>query len=95
MGVHAHRIRSALGQIRERVDHLRKVTRAHKEAEAARPAPWPDDPKPEDPLTRQARWQANVAEARTYHLPEDNSEEELNPPEEEPGLHKLASVRPG
>ncbi|KAK3243812.1 hypothetical protein CYMTET_46550 [Cymbomonas tetramitiformis] len=92
--VHGHRVRSALAQIRERVDQLRKITRAHQEAEAARPAPWPGDLEPEDLITRQARWQAKIAEAGTYHLPEDNSDEELNPPEKEPGLHKLASIRP-
>ncbi|KAK3259246.1 hypothetical protein CYMTET_31744 [Cymbomonas tetramitiformis] len=92
--VHGHRVRSALAQIRERVDQLRKITRAHQEAEAARPAPWPGDSEPEDQVTRQARWQAKIAEAGTYHLPEDNSDEELNPPEKEPGLHKLASIRP-
>ncbi|KAK3252281.1 hypothetical protein CYMTET_38415 [Cymbomonas tetramitiformis] len=63
------------------------------EAAAAKPAPWPDDPAPEDSITRTARWTALIAEAGTYHLPDDNSEEELNPRGVEPGLHKLASIR--
>ena len=81
-------------QMKGRIEHLRKLTKANKEKAAARPAPWPDDPAPEDELTRQARWTAFIAEAGTYHLPDDNSEEELNPREEEPGLSKLASIRP-
>ena len=77
-----------------RIAHLRKLTKVNKEKAAARPAPWPGDSAPEDELTRQARWTAFIAEAGTYHLPDDNSEEELNPREEEPGLSKLASIRP-
>jgi len=92
--VHGHRVRAAMVRVRDRIEQLRKIMKVNKEVAAARPAPWPDDPAPEDHLSRLARWTALVAEAGTYHLPDDNSEEELNPRGEEPGLHKLASIRP-
>ncbi|KAK3241958.1 hypothetical protein CYMTET_48318 [Cymbomonas tetramitiformis] len=92
--VHHHRIRSAMTKIKGRVKRLQKLTLQRKEKEAARPAPWPGDPTPEDEILRLARWTALIAEAGTYHLPDDNSEEELNPREEEPRLSKLASIRP-
>ncbi|KAK3256134.1 hypothetical protein CYMTET_34716, partial [Cymbomonas tetramitiformis] len=70
------------------------MVRVSREAAAAKPAPWPNDLAPEDSITRSARYTTLIAEAGTYHLPDDNSEEELNPREVEPGLHKLASIRP-
>ncbi|KAK3269842.1 hypothetical protein CYMTET_21739 [Cymbomonas tetramitiformis] len=81
-------------RVKGRIEHLRKMVKASREAAAARPTLWPDDPVPEDSITRSARWTALIAEAGTYHLPDDNSDEELNPQEVEPGLHKPASIRP-
>ncbi|KAK3246510.1 hypothetical protein CYMTET_43958 [Cymbomonas tetramitiformis] len=72
-------------RVRDRLEHLRKIVRVSREAAAAKPAPWPDDPAPEDSITRSARWTALIAE-------DDNSEEELNPREVESAVEDSAGV---
>eukprot|EP00854_Cymbomonas_tetramitiformis_P034378 gene34378-biopygen27843 len=80
-------------RLREAIAKAKAVASRRKQALAAiQPAPWPDDPEPEDDITRTLRHQGLVAEAGTYHLPDDNSDPELKETEE--NLTKLASIRP-
>ncbi|KAK3287102.1 hypothetical protein CYMTET_5370 [Cymbomonas tetramitiformis] len=80
-------------RLREAVAKIKAVVSRRDQALAAiQPAPWPDDPEPEDDITRALRHQGLVAEAGTYHLPDDNSDAELKEIEED--LTKLASIRP-